>query len=202
MTMQYPEVLEKLVDILKKIPAIGKKNAERMALQIFLQKSDFINSLVTTLQEVRDSLILCRQCNNISNEKICTICQDTKREQNVLCIVSNWQDLWALENHQLFNGMYHILMQEIDLQKGISPNDLSLDLLLTRVNNKKWQEIIIATSPTINGELTAQYINELLKNYSDVTITRIAHGLPVGATIHYADQFTLKKSLEGRKKLS
>lgn len=120
----------------------------------------------------------------------------------MLCIVSNWQDLWALENHQVFNGMYHILMQEIDLQKGISPNDLSLDLLLTRVNNKKWQEIIIATSPTINGELTAQYINELLKNYSDVTITRIAHGLPLGATIHYADQFTLKKSLEGRKKLS
>ncbi|WP_342264111.1 toprim domain-containing protein [Spiroplasma endosymbiont of Clivina fossor] len=126
----------------------------------------------------------------------------TKCSLHCLCIVSNWQDLWTLENHQVFNGTYHILMQEIDLQKGISPNDLSLDLLLTRVSNKKWQEIIIATSPTINGELTAQYINELLKNYSDVSITRIAHRLPVGATIHYADQFTLKKSLEGRKKLS
>ncbi len=124
--------------------------------------------------------MLCRQCNNINNEKIFTICQDTQREQNVLCIVSNWQDLWALENHQVFNGVYYILMQEIDLQKDISPNDLSLDLLLTRVSNKNWQEIIIATSPTINGELAAQYINRLLKNYYDVSITRIAHGLPVG----------------------
>lgn len=196
------EILVLLINLFNSIPTVGKKNATKMALGMLKQGIDNFDIWIDTLTYLKDNLKWCTLCNNISNQEQCLICLDNSRDRNTLCIVSTWQDLLTLEEHQVFNGQYYVLMNEINLQKNITANDLKLDVLLERIATKKWKEIIIATNPTINGELTAQYIYQLLKDKNSLLITRIAHGLPVGSAINYADQFTLKKSLEGRKKIA
>lgn len=199
----YPQLILDLQELIQSIPTIGPRNAEKIALMLALRTDDFVIKLIDALQKVKTQLQLCQLCNNISQNLKCIICQDTKnRNQDQLCIISHISDLYALENSKNYDGLYYILNGEINIEKNITPDQLKIDQLINYLNQNQFEEIIIATNPTINGDLTASYLNKLiLKKTKSTNITRIAQGLPIGASINYADKITLKKSLEGRKKI-
>ena len=197
--MKYPKALIKLIEDFSMLPSVGKKTAERYALFIYTKmlEEDVLN-FSKDLVDVKQNIKICECCGNISEDNICTICSDETRNHKQILVVETIKDLFVIENVNQFNGVYHVLNGAISFSKGISVNDLNINSLLEKVKSGEVEEIILATNATLEGETTARYIKELLNDY-DVKVTRIAHGLPVGGEMSYADDMKLLKAMEGRR---
>lgn len=193
--MSYPKSFEKLIDSFRRLPGIGYKSAERMAHSILDFKDEYVEEFSTSLLNIKD-LKRCSICNNISEDVICPICKDDKRNNKLICVVQNIKDLYAIEKSGTFNGLYHVLNGIISTSKKILPQDLNIDELIER--SKNIDELIIATNPTIDGETTALFIANVLSD-SNIKITRLAYGLPMGGNLEYSDELTIMKSFENRK---
>ena len=198
--MKYPQTFENLINGLKKLPGVGSKSAERMAYQILNMDDEDISKLATSLLDSKEKLTRCKKCGCMSEGDECEICKDDTRDTKTLCVVQSTKDVYALEKVKNYNGVYHVLNGVISPSLGVTPNDLNLNKLVDRIVNDEIREVILATNPNIEGETTALYIAKLLEN-KNVEVTRLAYGLPVGASLDYADEYTLIKSLQGRRKL-
>ncbi len=191
-----PSDIINLKECFKKIPGIGEKSAERMALQCLNLDQDIIDLFSVSLSNLKD-IKHCSICHNITNENICLLCSDESRNSNVLCVVEDYKNVFQIEKLGLFKGKYHVLGGLISPLDDINPDDLNIKNLIERVENEKIKEIILVVKPSIEGETTTLYISKLLNN-SDVTISKIAHGIPIGADIDYVDSLTLELALDER----
>ena len=198
--MKYPGTFEDLIDVFKKFPGVGSKSAERMAYQVLEMEKEKVEKMISALKNAKENIHFCKICGHICEDEICDICQDESRDSSTICVVQTPKDVFALEKAKEYKGAYHVLHGIISASNGIGPNDINLNSLLDRVKDGKVKEIIIATNPTIEGETTALYISRLI-NDENINVTRLAYGLPVGASLDYADQFTLIKAIEGRRKI-
>lgn len=198
--MDYPKSLIELMQSFEALPSIGKKSAERLAIYVYSNMDeDSVDSFAKNLVNVKKNLKRCAICGNLSENEICDICQDSKRNHELVMVVENIKDLFVLEKINEYKGVYHVLNGAISFSNGIGVDDINIASLVQKVKENKVKEIILATNATLEGETTARYIKTLLEEY-DVVITRIAHGLPVGGDLSYADEMTVLKALEGRRK--
>lgn len=198
--MHYPEPISKLIDSFMKLPGIGPKTAGRLAFFVLSMKEDTVLDFAKALVDAKRNLRFCSTCGHITDIDPCHICQDQSRDTSMICVVQDPKDVIAMEKMRDYQGMYHVLHGAISPMDGIGPEDINVPSLLTRLQNEEVEELILATNPTIEGEATAMYISRLVKP-SGIMTTRIAHGLPVGGDLEYADEVTLSKALEGRREL-
>ncbi|QSO47904.1 recombination mediator RecR [Alicyclobacillus mengziensis] len=197
----YPEPISRLVEQFMKLPSIGPKTATRLAFHVLSMSDGDVEGFAKALHDVKHKLTECSVCCNITEKSPCSICADSSRDAKVLCVVQDPKDVMAMERTHEFNGKYHVLHGAISPMEGIGPNDVRIRELVQRIGtNDEIREIIIATNPNVEGEATAMYISRLLKPFP-VEVTRIAHGLPVGGDLEYADEVTLAKALEGRRQI-
>lgn len=199
--MRYPDSFLKLVDHLKKLPGVGKKSAERMAYQIIDMDAEFLNNFATSLVEAKSKLGKCKICGCMCEDDLCEICKDQTRNKSLICVVQTSKDVYALEKAKDYQGVYHVLNGVISAVNGVSPKDINLYSLIDRVSEGNVSEVIVATNPNIEGESTAQFIAKLLTDIPNIQVTRLAYGLPVGGNLDYADEFTLIKAMQGRRKI-
>ncbi|MFJ7734464.1 recombination mediator RecR [Lysinibacillus sp. NPDC097231] len=198
--MYYPEPISKLIDSFMKLPGIGPKTAARLAFFVLTMKEDDVLSFSKALIDAKRNLSYCSVCGNITDVDPCHICTDKQRNNSIICVVQDTKDVIAMEKMRDYNGMYHVLQGAISPMDGIGPEDINVASLLVRLQDETVQELILATNSTIEGEATAMYISRLVKP-SGIRTTRIAHGLPVGGDLEYADEVTLSKAMEGRREL-
>lgn len=198
--MYYPEPISKLIDSFMKLPGIGPKTAARLAFFVLTMKEDDVLSFSKALIDAKRNLSYCSVCGNITDVDPCHICTDKQRNHSIICVVQDTKDVIAMEKMRDYNGMYHVLQGAISPMDGIGPEDINVASLLVRLQDESVQELILATNSTIEGEATAMYISRLVKP-SGIRTTRIAHGLPVGGDLEYADEVTLSKAMEGRREL-
>lgn len=196
--MNYPQSLINLIDQLKTLPGIGPKSAERIAFHLLKNDTETIAKLAHTITELKNKIRYCTQCFNITEKELCDICNDSRRDKNIICVVETAKDVQAIEKTRKFNGLYHVLLGKLSPLDGIGPDHIKIKELLTRVQKTKPQEIIIATSADVEGEATALYLAKILKPIGS-RITRIAYGIPAGSSLEFADEITLTRSLEGRQ---
>lgn len=192
--------LEALANSFAKLPGVGVKSAERMAYAVLGMKKEDQQEFIHSLDAVYEKVHRCPICGLYAEGDKCEVCSDPEREQTSLCVVAEAKDAYAIERTNSFHGLFHVLGGLISPSKGVSASDISIDSLLARVKEKKIQEVILATNPTIDGETTALFIAKLLEG-SGANVTRLGYGLPMGASLDYADALTLNKAFEGRKKL-
>lgn len=198
---QYPKPLNKLINELSKLPGIGGKTAQRLAFHILALEEIEATALANSIVNAKKSLHYCSVCGNLTDTDPCEICSDESRNRTKVCVVEAPQDVIAMERIREFKGLYHVLHGAISPVEGIGPNDINLKSLITRLQqHDEIDEIIVATNPNIEGEATAMYIARLLKP-SGIKVTRIAHGIPVGGDLEYADEVTLLKAMEGRREI-
>nr|WGD98238.1 recombination protein RecR [Bacillus safensis] len=198
--MQYPEPISKLIDSFMKLPGIGPKTAVRLAFFVLSMQEDVVLDFAKALVNAKRNLTYCSVCGHITDQDPCYICEDTRRDQSVICVVQDPKDVIAMEKMKEYNGLYHVLHGAISPMDGIVPEDIKIPDLLKRLQDDQVTEVILATNPNIEGEATAMYISRLLKP-SGIKLSRIAHGLPVGGDLEYADEVTLSKALEGRREM-
>lgn len=194
----YPKSFENLINTFEKLPGVGAKTAQRYAFSLLEKNDDEINEIVQNLVDIK-SIRKCKTCGFITDGDECLFCKDKLRDQSKIMVVANSQDVVAIEKTESYKGLYHVLNGLISSSKGIYPEDINIDGLLKRINTNI-QEIIIATSPTMDGEMTALYLDKVLKD-KGILVTRLAHGLPMGANLDYADDLTLIKALDNRTKI-
>ncbi|MBQ4650080.1 MAG: recombination protein RecR [Firmicutes bacterium] len=197
---QYPKPLAKLINELSKLPGIGSKSAQRLAFHILSLEDREAEQLAEAILSAKKEMKYCSVCGNLTDEDPCSICSDPARREDVICVVESPRDVMAMERIKEFNGLYHVLHGVISPMEGIGPEDINLKALIQRLQVSDVKELIIATNPNIEGEATAMYIARLIKP-AGIKVTRIAHGIPVGGDLEYADEVTLLKSLEGRREL-
>ena len=198
--MYYPEPIAKLIDAFSRLPGIGPKTAGRLAFHVLRMKEEDVVDFAKALVSVKRNLLYCSICCNITDTDPCRICQDKGRDPSMICVVQEPKDLVAMERTKEFHGYYHVLHGAISPMEGIGPDDIRVAELLRRLSDERVQELILATNPNVEGEATAAYLSRLVKPF-DLKVTRIAHGLPVGGDLEYADEVTLTKALEGRREL-
>ena len=195
--MKYPSTILNLIECFRKLPGIGEKTAERLALSILDLDDESVNLFSSSLKDAKTKIQRCRKCNNLSENELCEICKDTGRNSNILCVVEEPKNVILFEKLNIFDGYYHVLDGLISPIDGINPEDINLSSLIKRVKNEKIKEIILALKPSVEGETTSLYISKLLES-ENVKITKIAHGIPLGAEIDYVDSLTLEIALENR----
>jgi recombination protein RecR len=200
MSLQHAQPISRLIQELARLPGIGEKTASRLALYILRSSRESAEALARAILEVKEKIHLCRQCFNLTDQDLCRICQDGRRNQEMVCVVSGPEDLMALERSGGYQGLYHLLHGVLSPLEGIGPQDLRIEELLGRLRGGKIQEVILATNPSVEGEATAQYLSQVIKPIG-VRVTRIARGVPMGGDLQYIDQVTLTKSLENRSPL-
>lgn len=198
--MYYPEPIAKLIDSFMKLPGIGPKTAARLAFFVLEMKEEDVFDFGKALVNAKRNLIYCSVCHHISDRDPCYICDDSSRDRTTICVVHDSKDVIAMEKMKEYRGLYHVLHGAISPVDGIGPEDIKVAELLKRLQDDTIQEIIMATDPNIEGEATAMYISRLIKP-TGIKITRIAHGLPVGGDLEYADEVTLSRALEGRREI-
>ena len=198
--MKYPLPFEELIESLKKLPGIGLKSAERLAYQILEMDEEEIETFAASLTNAKKTLHRCVVCGQITDEDKCEVCNDLSRDRSTICVVQNPKDAFALEKAKEFKGTYHILYGVLSAVNGVGPSDLNIESLIKRVEEGNVKEVIIATNPNVEGETTALFLAEILSGLG-VSVTRLAYGLPVGGNLDYADEFTLLKAIEGRRKI-
>lgn len=198
--MYYPEPISKLIDSFMKLPGIGPKTAARLAFFVLTMKEDTVSTFAKALIDAKRNLMYCSVCGHITDVDPCQICSDQQRDVSTICVVQDPKDVIAMEKMRDYHGLYHVLHGAISPMDGIGPEDINVASLIARLQDERVQELILATNPTIEGEATAMYISRLVKP-SGIRTTRIAHGLPVGGDLEYADEVTLSKALEGRREL-
>ena len=192
------EPVQRLVDEFHKMPGIGPKTAQRLTFYLIRMPKEQSHSLAEAILAVKDRLVLCSQCYDITESNPCKTCSDPTRDQTCICVVEEALDVVALERTGSYRGLYHVLHGVISPMNGIGPDDLKLQPLLSRLDNKILQEVILATNPNLEGEATAMYINQLISPLG-LKLTRLARGLPVGGDLEYADEVTLGRAVEGRQ---
>ena len=195
----YPKNFEKLIEALETLPGVGNKTAQRYAFSLLDRNVESIDELIESLQGIRH-IRRCRTCGFLSDEDECLFCKDKTRNSSTIMVVAYPQDVLAIEKTGSYKGLYHVLNGLISSSKGIYPEDIGIDGLLKRITQET-KEVIIATSPTMDGEMTALYLDKILKD-KGVLVTRLAHGLPMGASLDYADELTLIKALDNRRKIN
>lgn len=196
----YAPPVQHLIEEFEKLPGIGHKTAQRLAFHVLNLPEERVMSFAKALVDAKRKTGFCSVCGNITDIDPCRICSSEKRDKSTICVVQSPRDVVAMERIREFNGLYHVLNGLISPMEGIGPDDINIKSLLKRVAQGGIQEVILATNPTVEGEATAMYISKLLKPMG-VKTTRIAHGLPVGGDLEYADEVTLAKSLEGRREI-
>ncbi|SFP91348.1 DNA replication and repair protein RecR [Salibacterium halotolerans] len=198
--VQYPTPISKLIEGFMKLPGIGPKTASRLAFYVLDMKEDDVLDFAKSLVNAKRDLTYCSVCHHITDVDPCQICEDTSRDRSSVCVVQDSKDVMAMEKMREYSGLYHVLHGAISPMDGIGPEDIKIPELIQRLQNDEIQEVIIATNPTIEGEATAMYISRLVKP-TGITVTRLAHGLPIGGDLEYADEVTLSKAIEGRREL-
>ena len=195
----YPKKFEALIESYRKLPGVGIKTAERYAFETINWDEETLDEIIQSLIDVKEGLGKCKICGNLAEGDLCEVCKDETRDSHVICVVQSPKDVIAMEKTKEYPGVYHVLNGVISTSKGILPEDINIDTLIERVNEDT-KEVILATNPTVEGETTAMYLSKVLEK-KNVTVTRIAHGLPMGGHLDYADELTLIKAIEGRKKM-
>lgn len=198
--MYYAKPLAKLVGELEKLPGIGPKSAQRLAFHILRSSEEEARRLAESITEVKSLIKLCPVCYNFTDKDVCEICRDPKRDRSTICVVAEPRDLVAMEKTNEFKGMYHVLGGVISPMDGIGAEMLKIRELIARLGQDEVKEVILATNPTIEGDTTAMYLSKLIKELG-IKVTRIAHGMPVGGDLDYADQATLIQALEWRREM-
>ncbi len=196
----YPEPVARLIEALQRLPGIGPKTAQRLTFFLLKRPIEEVRDLSESLMAVKERIVSCQSCFNVTDEDPCRICADPRRDDHVLCVVEEPNDLLAMERTGEFRGRYHVLLGALSPLDGIGPDDIKVRELLGRVEAGVATEVILATNPNVEGEATALYLAKLLRPLG-VRVTRIARGLPVGGDLEYADQVTLSKALEGRREI-
>ena len=199
MTPVYEGAVQDLIDEFGELPGVGPKSAQRMAFHILAADSASVERLVEALRAVKARVRFCETCGNISESEQCVVCRDPRRDQRVICVVEEPKDLVAIERTREYRGLYHVLGGAIDPLSGVGPDDLRIRELFARVGGDV-EEVILATNPTVVGEATAAYLTRMLRTM-DVPVSRLASGLPVGSDLEYADEVTLGRAFEGRRRV-
>jgi recombination protein RecR len=189
-----------LIEELMRLPGVGEKTAQRLAFHLLKASKHEAEALAVAILAVKEKIRRCSQCHGITEEDPCPICSDPKRDRMLLCVVEEPADIFAFEKLREYHGLYHVLGGALSPLEGVGPEDLTLPQLVARLQEGEIQEVIVATNPNLEGEATAMYLSKILKPLS-VKVTRLAHGLPIGSALEYADEVTLLKSLEGRREL-
>ena len=197
---QYAKPLNKLINELSKLPGIGGKTAQRLAFHILSMDDKDAYALSDSIRDAKASMRYCSVCGNLTDTDPCAICEDQTRDRSMICVVENPRDVAAMEKIKEYRGCYHVLHGAISPMDGVGPDDINLKSLIKRLQDEEVKELIIATNPNIEGEATAMYIARLIKPLG-IKVTRIAHGIPVGGDLEYADEVTLLKAMEGRRML-
>ena len=192
--------ITKLIEEFEKLPGIGHKTAQRLAFHVLNLSKEKVHELANAIIDAKTKIKYCSVCGNLTQNDPCDICKSNKRDDEVICVVEKPKDIVILEKMREYKGKYHVLNGVISPMNGIGPNDINLKSLLERVSNSNVKEVIVATNPNVEGEATAMYISKLLKPFS-IKTTRIAHGIPVGGDLEYADEITLSKAFEGRREI-
>lgn len=195
----YPITIEKLIEEFAKLPGIGYKTAQRLTLHVLNLPREEVNEFAEALVKARGTIKYCSVCGNYTEKDPCAICSNPNRDESIICVIEEPKDIMSIEKIREFNGVYHVLHGVISPMSGKGPDDIKLKELIRRISGNV-KEIIVATNPNVEGEATAMYISKILKPLG-VKVTRIAHGIPVGGDLEYADEVTLSKALEGRVEL-
>lgn len=198
--MYAASALQKLLDELERLPGIGPKSAQRIAYWMLNTDKATVVRLAEAIVEVKESVHFCSRCFNYAEDDLCEICQSSKRDSGVICVVSEPRDIPPIERTSVFNGVYHVLGGELSPMDGIGPDDLRISELLQRLSDPAVTEVILATNPNVEGETTASYLARLIKPLG-VKVSRLASGLPVGGDLEFADEVTLGRAIEARRRL-
>lgn len=198
--MNRPPSIERMIESLSKLPSIGPKMAERLSYYLIKASSSKVNELIESIQAARRLIKNCERCYNLSEKNPCAICSDPSRDANILCVVETPQDLLAMSHVKSFKGLYFVLGGALSPLDAVGPGDIRVKELLNRLKNDKITEVIIATDTDSKGETTALYLSEQIKP-SNVKVTRLGYGLPVGGDLEYADEITLSRAIEGRREM-
>ena len=196
----YSETITKLINQFERLPGIGHKTAVRLAFFVLESPKNFSEDMANALIEAKEKIKFCSICYNITESDPCEICASNKRDDSIICVVENVKDVVAMEKTHEYKGKYHVLHGSISPMNNITAGDIKVKELLERLKDDKIKEVILATNPTVEGEATAMYISRLIKPLG-ITVTRIAHGIPVGGDLEYTDEITLIKALEGRRQM-
>lgn len=196
----YSAPITKLIEALSKLPGVGSKTAQRLAFHLLNMPEKEVEDLAKAIVYAKRSVKYCTVCCNITDSEKCEICSNPNRDHTVICVIEDPKDVAAVERTREFKGLYHVLHGAISPMDGVGPDDIKIKELLARLHDEEIKEIIIATNPNIEGEATAMYISRLIRPLG-IKVTRIAHGVPVGGDIEYADEVTLMKALEGRREI-
>jgi recombination protein RecR len=198
--MARPDPLAALIEALQRLPGIGARSAQRLAYHLLKTPREEVDALADAMRSVKERVTYCSICSNITDVDPCAFCTDTSRDNRVICVVEQPENVAGIERTRGFRGRYHVLMGAIAPLQGIGPDDLRIKSLLARAGDGRVEEVILATNPNVEGEATALYLAKLLKPIG-LRVTRIAMGVPVGSDIDYADEFTMSKAMEGRREI-
>lgn len=199
--MNYPKTILNLIECFKKYPGIGEKTAERMALETLNIEDENLKLFSTSLKEVKTKIQKCEKCGSLTEDEICEVCKDKSRNNELLCVVEDCKNVILFEKIGTYNGKYHVLGGLISPLEGINPEDINLQKLIDRIEKEKVKELILALKPSVEGETTSLYINKILEG-KNIKISKIAHGIPMGADIEYIDPLTLEMAINDRREIS
>jgi recombination protein RecR len=197
----FEGALQDLIDQLGMLPGVGPKSAQRMALHLQAADPDDVTALVDAIRAVRERVHVCEVCGNLTEDPLCSICRDVRRDPTMICVVEDAKDIQSIEGARVFRGRYHVLGGAIDPIHGVGPDQLRIRQLLTRLRDGQVTEVILATNPNVEGEATASYLARTL-NTIGISTSRLAMGLPMGGDLEYADSITLGRAMEGRRSMS
>ena len=197
---EFAPSIEKLIESFERLPSIGHKTAARLAFHVLDWNEEETNEFVSSIINAKKNLKYCSKCFNITDNDPCPICANPKRDESIICVVEDVKDVIAMERTHEFKGLYHVLHGSISPMNGVGPDDIKIKELLARLMEGQVKEVILATNPRVEGEATAIYLSKLIKPLG-ISVTRIAHGIPVGGDLEYTDEITLTKALEGRREI-
>lgn len=196
----YIAPVARLIEEFEKMPGIGHKTAQRLAFHVLDMSPSAVENMINAIAAAKKNITYCSVCQNLTDVNPCKVCANSKRDESTICVVENPRDVIAMEKTREYKGLYHVLHGAISPMAGIGPEDIKIKELLNRIKNSEVKEVIMATDPNIEGEATAMYISKLLKPMG-IKVTRIAHGIPIGGDLEYADEVTLTKAIEGRREI-
>lgn len=197
----YEGAIQELIDELGRLPGVGPKSAQRIAFYLLEAEEDQAKKLSEILTEVRQRVRFCETCGNVSESDVCNLCTDPRRDDSMICVVEESKDVQAIERTREFKGRYHVLGGAISPIAGIGPDQLRIRQLMTRLSDTRIQEVVIATNPNLEGEATATYLTRMLSSL-EISVSKLASGLPVGGDLEYADELTLGRAFEGRRRVN